>query len=86
MIHCLEIILRLAESIISSLFQLRLVLHIVDNSVQRAGLTLVLVSLLPLFTGQMFHKQLFGKCMYIFDLKVFIDSLVRGISIRSAGC
>lgn len=68
-IHCLENILRLAEGIISSLFQLRLVLHIVDNSVRRAGLTLVLVSLFPLFTGQMFDKQLFGKCTYIFDLK-----------------
>jgi len=63
-IHCLEHALEFAESIISSLLQLRLVIHVVDTSVRHAGLTLVLLSMFPLFTG---NRHLFGKCECISD-------------------
>ena len=65
-VQCLEHILMSAESAVSSLFQLRLVIHVVDTSVRHAGLTLVLLSMFPLFTG---NRHLFGKCECIFDVK-----------------
>ena len=65
-VQCLGHTLMCAESAISSLFQLRLVIHVVDTNVRHAGLMLVLLSLFPLFMG---NRHLFGKCECIFDVK-----------------
>jgi len=65
-IHCLDHALMFAEGVISSLFQLRLVIHVVDTSAQHAGLTLVLLSMFPLFMG---NRHLFGKCECISEAK-----------------
>ena len=63
-VQCLEHTLMCAESAISSLFQLRLVIHVVDTSVRHAGLTFVLLSMLPMFTGS---RHLYGKGECIID-------------------
>ena len=66
-VQCLEHVLMFAGNVISLLFQLRLVIHVVDTSVRHAGLTLVLLSMLPMFTGS---RHLYGKGECIIDAHI----------------
>ncbi|KAI6139045.1 P-loop containing nucleoside triphosphate hydrolase protein [Pisolithus tinctorius] len=60
--HCLELSLRLAQSILSTLLQLRLIVHVVNTGFQHAGVTFVLLSLAPMFADSMLlNRQLWGK-------------------------
>ncbi|KAI5990574.1 P-loop containing nucleoside triphosphate hydrolase protein [Pisolithus orientalis] len=59
---CLELSLRLAQSILSTLLQLRLIVHVVNTGFQHAGVTFVLLSLAPVFADSMLiNRQLWGK-------------------------
>ncbi|KAL4068177.1 P-loop containing nucleoside triphosphate hydrolase protein [Scleroderma citrinum] len=60
-VQCFEHALYLVQALISSLFQLRLVVHIIDTSIQHSGLTFALLYLIPIFTDSMFSQDLWGK-------------------------
>ncbi|KAI6009029.1 P-loop containing nucleoside triphosphate hydrolase protein [Pisolithus marmoratus] len=60
--HCFEFALRFAERVISSLLQIRLALHLVSTVFQHAGITFVLLCLVPIFADDMvMNGQLWGK-------------------------
>ncbi|KAI6040563.1 P-loop containing nucleoside triphosphate hydrolase protein [Pisolithus marmoratus] len=60
--HCFELALRLAEMIISSLLQLRLVVYLVSTVFEHAGVTFVVLCLAPIFAdGTVMNRQLWGK-------------------------
>lgn len=75
-IQCLEHVLNLSESAMSSLLQLRLAVHVIGTSVQHAGLTFVVLCLFPLFTDRLFNTRLEGKGGYILEADFLPSRLI----------
>ena len=68
MIRCLFTVLMHAVDVISLLFQLQLVIHVVDTSIRHAGLVVILF-LFPLLIDNISNRCMAGKCRCISDIK-----------------
>ena len=67
-IQCLDTVLMHAVDVISLLFQLQLVIHVVDTSIWHAGLVVILL-LFPLLIDNISNRGMSGKCGCISDIK-----------------